>query len=579
MSYRYAVLVGTTDQLGDVGEPMIEAGLHSLGMRASAAFGPIKLYASPGTPVHVLPNGGFVIGHLFSRNGTSLGKTAEIGKLATDTPACRHILDTCWGDYLLVEPTFDDARSWKVTRDPSGGMPCVYSLRDGIGFFTSHISLATRLGRYEPKVDWDYIADCLVYTHKTSRTGLAGVRELLPGCSLHAQGGEAGTKMEWNPWSFVVPERRYIDPNEAARDVRRVVAGVVAAWAETDKSVLLELSGGLDSSILAACLKDAQAHIACCTLVTSVPGADERRYASLMSDKLRVPLEAVEMGFEDGCFDFPLPENSVVPGIGALQYATNVVKERVGERLGITSYMSGGGGDTVFCYLGNAAPAADAFRQLGLAGGVSAIRDLAELHQCTLWRAARLTLRKLRRPPKAPYQPDTTFLASSNATAVHEDHPWLAAPDHALDGDRDRIFDLVNTQLFKDGAARGAKRFLRYPLLSQPVVEACLAVPSWMWIARGRNRAVARSAFADALPQELVDRRSKGTYMNYSGTLYRKMKHRMLDYLLTGRLQAHGLLDAAELRRYIAAELPPRDRSFMRIFELCMVENWVRHQP
>lgn len=52
-----------------------------------------------------------------------------------------------------------------------------------------------------------------------------------------------------------------------------------------------------------------------------------------------------------------------------------------------------------------------------------------------------------------------------------------------------------------------------------------------------RNRAVARYAFADMLPQQIVDRRSKGTYMNYSGALYRKMKHAMLDYLLTGRLR------------------------------------------
>src|SRR3546814_15743248 len=32
------------------------------------------------------------------------------------------------------------------------------------------------------------------------------------------------------------------------------------------------------------------------------------------------------------------------------------------------------------------------------------------------------------------------------------------------------------------------------------------------------------------------------------------------------------------LRRAIASNTPPKDTSFFRIFDLCMIENWVRHQ-
>jgi asparagine synthase (glutamine-hydrolysing) len=116
------------------------------------------------------------------------------------------------------------------------------------------------------------------------------------------------------------------------------------------------------------------------------------------------------------------------------------------------------------------------------------------------------------------------------------------------------------------------------PLLSQPVMEACLAAPSWMWISGGRNRAVARDAFSDLLPRDVLSRRSKGTFMSYLGAVYQKNKERMCDFLLTGHLQAHGLLDADAVRSRIESPLPPRDESFTRIFELCMAENWVRHQ-
>jgi asparagine synthase (glutamine-hydrolysing) len=116
------------------------------------------------------------------------------------------------------------------------------------------------------------------------------------------------------------------------------------------------------------------------------------------------------------------------------------------------------------------------------------------------------------------------------------------------------------------------------PLLSQPVMEACLAAPCWMWISGGRNRAVARDAFADLLPLDVLSRRSKGTFMSYLGAVYQKNKEQMRDFLLTGHLQAHGLLDADAVQSRIESRLPPRDESFTRIFELCMTENWVRHQ-
>jgi len=65
--------------------------------------------------------------------------------------------------------------------------------------------------------------------------------------------------------------------------------------------------------------------------------------------------------------------------------------------------------------------------------------------------------------------------------------------------------------------------------------------------------------------------------MSYVGAVYERDKRGMLDYLLTGRLRAHGLIEPASLRLYVEGNGPTRDRSFTRIFDLCMVENWVRH--
>ena len=139
------------------------------------------------------------------------------------------------------------------------------------------------------------------------------------------------------------------------------------------------------------------------------------------------------------------------------------------------------------------------------------------------------------------------------------------------------VFDLAGNQLFADATVRADGRRVRMPLLSQPVVEACLRVPSWMWIEGGRNRAVARSAFSGLLPQDVLNRRSKGTFMNYTFSAYARNKETVRDFLLDGRLRARGLLNVQAVNLLLDTPRPPRDRSFLRIFDLCMIENWIRN--
>ena len=120
---------------------------------------------------------------------------------------------------------------------------------------------------------------------------------------------------------------------------------------------------------------------------------------------------------------------------------------------------------------------------------------------------------------------------------------------------------------------------MRFPLLSQPVMEACLRAPSWMWIAGGRNRAIARTAFSDVLPPDVLNRQSKASYMSYLGAVYERNKHQIEEFLLSGRLRSQGLLDTRAISTFFSQPLQPGDRTFLRMFDLCMVENWVRHQP
>lgn len=562
--------------------PSLAETLLAMGMRVRYASGTLTLFGTEGMSTLSLPGDGILVGRLFAQDGGAVNDSTKFQGLSDPTQIQKHILETCWGSYLIIQPDTRDPSAFTITRSPSaaGNLQCVWSIKDGAGFLTSDVSLTIRALLYRKQINWDFIAHRLRYPGiKTQRTGLTELVELLPGCTLRTSGPKVSVRQAWSPWDFVVRERRYHDLRDAADQIRYAVESAVHAWTGADQSILLELSGGLDSSIVAACLQNHHARVICCNLVTPVPGVDERQYARQMARQLGVELHTEHLGFDKARFDFTPPPDSVAPTMGLLQYVVDQAMEAAAQYYGTTAYYSGGGGDSVFCYLRTAAPSTDAWRAHGIGAAINAVADLAALHQCTFWKAGRLTLSKLRRSPRSPFQQDPTFLAPASAYVEPETHPWFAAPMNALPGDRERIFDLAANQLFESQVARRYKRPVRFPLLSQPVMEACLRAPSWMWIAGGRNRAVARRAFADLLPPDVLNRQSKATYISYLGAVYERNKRQIEDFLLSGRLRSQGLLDTGATSTFFSKPLLPRDRTFLRMFDLCMVESWVRHQP
>lgn len=583
MAYRYLALIGVPsfdtagDQMAAIQLMLLErAGLE----RRSAGLAGIQLFASTDTPTMHTPCGGILIGHVFDRGGLLVGSSSLLPQEVEPAAFRAALTQQFWGEYVLLQSTATAGGEAVVSRDPSGGVQCLYAPAATNHFFTSDINLAVDLGLCEREVDWEFVSQFLVYPfQKTERTGLRGVRELLPGCHVHLRGSTHTIGQNWSPWDFVSPKHPVPRFEEATAEVRRVVESVVNSWTQIDHSILLELSGGLDSSIIAACLRKSSARVVCVTLVSALPGADERQYAGAIAERAGLRLRAEPLTVERARIDAPVPPALITPRAGPLQLAADEIMRDVAREEGLEAFYSGGGGDTVFSYLSSAAPAADAFIKSHPIAGLRAISDLSDLHQCTLWKAARLALRKVRSRKPMTAATDLSFLAPQISVAPPEAHPWSAFALNRAPGDIERVMGLAGTQVFRDGIPRGANHRLRLPLLSQPVMEACLAVPSWMWIAGGSNRAVARAAFADVLPANVLNRKSKGDFIQYCAAVYRHGREYMRELLLDGELASSDLLDVDKLQAFFDRPPSARDQTFMRIFDLCTIESWIRQQP
>jgi len=557
-------------------ETLCRRAQHDCGLQMMVESGSVTVFADPTLPIRRVSGGsGVVVGELFPRDRDLTSVSGALDSTEIDATA-ESLIRSWWGGYVAFLVS-DQPHAVHVLRDPSGALGCYRSTCRNVTVLYSNVAIAVELGLVERRLDSSFAAHRLAYPDlRSARTGVVGVRELLAGqmTSLTAK-GDTETCC-WTPWTFASPKQAIADRAEAVALVKAEVERCVSTWASRSGAILLELSGGLDSSIVAACLQGRSAPVSALTVATPGAEGDERMYAALVADRTGLALESLVL-VADAADAIRIPQRLTArPGAGLLQQVTNsAISDFVAGRH-IDSFFGGGGGDNVFCFLGTAAPAADVLRVQGFSALFwRTLDDLAAIHGCTRWAACRLALKRaFRRPPT--WRQNRLFLADEAIPPEPDVHPWLDRPHNALPGKIEHIASLMRIQNAPDGKDRVEIAPVRYPLLSQPLVELCLRIPSWMWVAGGHNRSIARDAFRDRLPAEVLQRRGKGDYTSFCGAAFSRQRQALAGLLLDGWLARDGLLDRGSIEAYLRNVEVPKDLDFFRLLEISAVETWAR---
>ena len=521
---------------------------------------------------------GVIIGEVFTRDDNAAPVDAispGIVERAKRTSGASLLTDL-WGDYLAFLDQPDQPIA--LLRDPGGGIACYTSPWGRLRTFFSSAQLAFETGLLAPVVDWIGVSQHLAHgTFHTSRTCLSEVREVLPGTHCRVAEGGLTHDTAWNPWRFADPKAQIRDRGVAVELMRAELLRTARALSHADGPTLLELSGGLDSSLVGLSLHHAGRSVECLTLVTLDPGADERRYAQLLADAIGAPLHAAALLPPEDDPTLPGRSLSARPAGHILSRIADELFEHYGRALDVKGYFGGGGGDYVLCYLGTSAPAADALRAHGPGRTFrQAVVDLAALYRCTIWKAGRLALVKAWRGVHPSPASPSRFLSRAAIATEPDLHPWFPPPDGAWPGKVEQIIAIAAGYENLDARGRAVHAPTRQPLTAQPMIELCLTIPSWMSIAGGRNRAVARDAFGHDLPKEILNRRTKGDFSGFNADVFGRNRALLLKTLEGGELDGHGLLDLDAIRSYLAPDRPMMEAGFAEILKLASAEHWVR---
>ena len=114
------------------------------------------------------------------------------------------------------------------------------------------------------------------------------------------------------------------------------------------------------------------------------------------------------------------------------------------------------------------------------------------------------------------------------------------------------------------------------PLLSQPLVEFGLRVPSWQWGEGGRDRALARRAFANDVPAAILNRRVKGRIESRVYPSFDQFRKPLRHFLLEGWLAAEDLIDRDMIATLIDRRVRADSTAILRLLHIADMERWVR---
>lgn len=406
-----------------------------------------------------------------------------------------------------------DGRAKRVVlvRDPMGEKPLYLHETPGQLAFASEVKALLGSGAAGFVLDpaavhlyfhYQYVPEPL--------TAVCGVRKLDAGHMLI---------VDLEPW--MVHERRYwaladaapIDGDPAVL-IRERLEDAVSLSLRADVPVGIALSGGLDSSLIAALAAQQGADIAALTVgYPGHPPHDERRQAGALADALGMPFHDVELSVSEMIEAFAALNywrDDPIADIAGFGYFAVMRKAR---ELGIKVMLQGQGGDELFWGYG----------ELRAARGAA---HRAQRRQGGLWRRITGAREPAERLPLYEHAPDfrdaarnvARHYAPAFADAVRSLDPGgafaLSLP--LSDVDVTLTEQVCATYLRENGIAQAERLAmassveLRLPFMDRRLIEAVIGLRKCRSDGDLPAKAWLKGAVRDLLPDAVVDRAKQG---------------------------------------------------------------------
>ncbi|MGB3931886.1 MAG: asparagine synthase-related protein, partial [Sphingobium sp.] len=475
------------------------------GLRVAYRTHGLIVFANDPLAVVRLGEQGCIIGTLFHRHGPPSPIDELDDGAATEIIVSQgtHLIERYWGSYIALWPS---TKNLVALRAPIGTLPCLYADAHGLVAIASDVDLLDSAELIDMGIDWTRMAQYLYLRDLPSEaTVLEGVRELPPGARIRLGAQtEAEAEHLWLPQNYAKSEPQSYDEPLGDR-FHRVIHNCIVSLAASSPRIVATVSGGLDSSIVVSCLSRCRAQVAAVTLATDDPSGDERAYARATCNHLGIELTEARYQLCDVDLDFSISSHRAFPSGRIHEQALRKAVARVVGKHEADCVFSGNGGDNVFYNSASVRPVIDRFIMEGLFASLVTLRDISTLTGASFLEVLREIAKLVTTGGKAvSWIPDGTMLRGDlnfdelNAAAGHQ---WLRSNGPTMLPAKVGHTKMLLRMLHHiEGYGPSVPFTVLNPLTSQPIVEFCLGLPSWLFCNQGINRSIVRRSFQSRLP-------------------------------------------------------------------------------
>ena len=494
-------------------------------------------------------------------------------------------------------------RSLLLARDRFGEKPLYYAPfgdrgRDGIVFASElRALLAHPRVHAERAIDGAAVAQFFLHEFVPApRSILSNVKKLQAGQTLlWVDGGGLRTQ------SYYVPPRGgrmgssgVAQATDLARELVRRTEASTKARLVADVPVGVFLSGGLDSSFIAACAARVHSKVKTFTVAFDDPSFDESEHARLVAQHLgtehiehRLSTEALTdlVPSTLDWLDEPFADSSLVPTTLLAREARSEVKVALGgeggdEVLGgyptfvvdqVTLPALPSGVGRLLRRAASAVPVdgsnfSASFKARQFAQGL----DQLGARRHAAWLAALLPegLGRVAGPRLQSLALGSAF-AAVDACAEEARTPFDAATAFYLSV---YLGEGVLTKV--DRATMRASLEARAPLLDRSVVELCLSVPPSVCVRGRTTKWLMREALQTLLPRSIIDRPKKGFGAPVGAWIRGPLRKFAEATLAPARVRQGGWLDPTAISRMLTEHIEGRGELRKPLYAALVFEHW-----
>lgn len=502
----------------------------------------------------------------------------------------------------------DSARGELICiRDRAGVKPFHYYHRDGLFLFASELKSLHEHPRFERTIEPAAVASFLQYGYVSApHSVFRHTHKLEPGHILRLDLETRSTSITryWSVYDAYNRPKLTIDLNDATVETERVLREAFEYRMVADVPVGIFLSGGYDSTCVAALLQQGRTErLRTFTIGSPDSGLDEAPFAKAIAAHLGTDHTEYYCTAQDALdivpslptyYDEPFADSSAIPTI----LVSRMARERV------TVALSADAGDEVFAgynrydYIGRygqklrAIPAPMRMLAATLMSKIPSDRvPIARDHATFHSRYEKLqnllrdpsTSQLLKNLSRAFSDDEIATLMQRPVTLPHTPHDRSELREPEADPlafmmAMDYRTYLVDDILQKvDRATMSTSLEGREPFLDQHIIEWAARLPSAFKYRNGTKKFLLREIVHRYVPKAMMDRPKMGFGIPIHAWLKRELKPLVLHHLGRTALAAHDLFDADAVERLVARFYAGRTEYHLKVWYLLMFQMWHAH--